>query len=458
MDRDIEYLESCLTFKLNDPTLCVYSRSIAYFMLFCKKMTLEDCINTINGIGDDGFKKLVRKLTNTESDILSIEPRALGTNLVSSRTAGNMQESLNVKQFAIENNTETNNIDEHKFKPITPTIKSNILHSDPEYIWLRWYNHRDDDEAVVGLQESNRESDSVRNFYIVEYRILNNIVIKFPENAKAYKIAMIDKNYEIKPDDMYKYHVGNIREDVVFGALNNFNTYTYERNEDGKFYSMETLVDLENLQFEKNKDVKFLLIVYNPIFVFKITNNIYESYVHKTAVGRFNMQKTSTFSDYLKTTVLLRYYDAFPDQYSLIFLSELKYFNYSPLLFISNFIKFKYCNFYKQYAFDPDTFEKLRICFELIVESVLFLTTKNLTNISPHVQNPLIAFTGERPKTSLNRLKKVNAIYNNQGIRSSQCVNLPMDLGARSTNIEISGSILKTNNECYPFYDMNSLK
>lgn len=323
--------------------------------------------------------------------------------------------------------------------------------------FFRYHHHHHHPQLQHCEKNTAGSIEEIENFYIVEYRILSNIVIKFPENAKAYKIANIEKSFEIEPDNMYKYHRGSIYEDTVIGSFNNSNVYTYERKDDGKFYSLETPVGLENLQFEKNKDIKFLLIVYNPVYVVKIAQNVYESYVHKTAVGRYSMQKTSIFSDYLKTTALLRYYDTFPKTYSLIFLSELEYFSYSPLLFISNFIKFKYCNLYKQYTFDPDDFVKLRACCELVIESALFLTTKNLTNVSPHIQNPLIAFTGERPKTSLNRLKKVNAIYNNQGIRSSQCVNLPMDLGARSTNIEISGAIQKINDDNYPFYNMNML-
>lgn len=140
MDRDIEYLESCLTCKLSDATMSVYSRSLAYFMLFCKRMSLEESLILINSIDDCTFRKLTLRLVASESDILSIEPKTLGTNLVSTRTAGNMQESLNVKQFTLENRSsdDRDQYEVNKFTPKTPVIKSNILHSDKEYIWLRW--------------------------------------------------------------------------------------------------------------------------------------------------------------------------------------------------------------------------------------------------------------------------------------------------------------------------------
>jgi len=361
--------------------------------------------------------------------------------------------------------------------------------------------------------------ERTRKFYIVEYRILSNVLIKFPEKADGYKIVNVSKSFQLPPDRMYKYHTGSVYDDCDPTIYTNDNAFIYERtqnntsdsincssgaattnmatavsanhdsfygnggndgrsvrvssgigdsittsshNNGSRFYSRQVNIDLENLQFEKNSDVKFLLVVYHPVNVVRISDHLYESYIYKTAVEKYDKQKTSQCSDYIKITALLRYYDSQRNDVSLIFLSELNYFEYDRVLFLSNFIKFKYCNLLKEYIFDPHNYRTLRVVMEIFSETVLFMTTKNLTNISASIQNPLIAFTGERPKTSLTRLRKVNAIHTHQGIRSSQCVNLPMDIGARSTNLEITAKLnrhqeldavalpLKTNidNEC----------
>jgi len=119
--------------KLRDPTMAVYARCIAYFMLFCKNMSLREALAVALCISDSDYRRFTTKLFDSETQILSYEPRAFGTNLVSARTASSMQESLNVKHFALESSGNNKH-----FQGKVPVIKSNILYSDNEFVWLRW--------------------------------------------------------------------------------------------------------------------------------------------------------------------------------------------------------------------------------------------------------------------------------------------------------------------------------
>lgn len=134
-----------------------------------------------------------------------------------------------------------------------------------------------------------------------------------------------------------------------------------------------------------------MAILYHEVSVFEITKNVYESYV----------PKTTKRSNLIKQEALVEYYNSKPEC-NLIFSSELSYFKYDILLFVSNFIKFMYCYATNQNTFNPRTYNDFRILNIYICECCLFMSNTNLSNMSARTHGLLVAYTSERPKTLLN--------------------------------------------------------
>lgn len=176
------------------------------------------------------------------------------------------------------------------------------------------------------------------------------------------------------------------------------------------------------------------VVITNRATVFKVCDNVYELYV----------VKTSAQSNALKLDYLLRRYGA-SDNYSLIFCSELKHFQDSPLLFISNYLKFTYCYSLNKDIFDPKQYCEIKAAVLYLTQCSLFMSTSNLTNMSCDTHGPLVAYTGERPKVMLSKFTGGDATqtvtYNNEGTRAMQTMNKSSDLGARSNYVEVVSKI-----------------
>lgn len=132
-------------------------------------------------------------------------------------------------------------------------------------------------------------------------------------------------------------------------------------------------------------------------------------------------------------------------KFDLIFCSELTMFLYSPLLFLSNYIKFMWCYTANREIFDPKSFEDIRLLTSHTTYGLMFLNTNNLSSMPKTTHGPLIACSGERPKIALNKFD-ANTMYVNEGSRALQSVDKPSDFGTVSNFIEIISEIELTTN------------
>ncbi|CAH0393280.1 unnamed protein product [Bemisia tabaci] len=180
---------------------------------------------------------------------------------------------------------------------------------------------------------------------------------------------------------------------------------------------------LEKVEYESRK----------RLGVRKIEENIFEIYMSR------NTKKLKIF----ECDVLNRILDTLNDdkEISLIFCSELSYFQYNLLLFTSNYLKFMYCYLLKKHCFEPQTFDEHRTTTILLIESVIFFNSTNMTNMSAKTHGPLIAYTGERPRIQLAKLSDPSKVYINEGTRAMQSTDRQSDLGSRSNFIDIEAVI-----------------
>lgn len=269
-----------------------------------------------------------------------------------------------------------------------------------------------------------------RSLFIVEYQKFANVLkIKENDSVYAYRVIAMDKHtLNNTMTRTYKFHFTNNIESDNDDFYDSQNCYTFLKNKDGQFMCTKNRATMDNLNFEKSNDINFLVILYHEVLVFEISKNVYESYVHKTTKR----------SNLIKQEALVNYYDSKP-QCSLIFSSELAYFKYNVLLFVSNFLKFMYCYATNQNTFNPQSYNDFKILNIYICEASLFLSSTNLSNMSPVTHGPLVAYTSERPKTLLNKMQ--NRTFVNEGSRAMQSINLSSDIGVRSNMIEISAKL-----------------
>lgn len=305
-----------------------------------------------------------------------------------------------------------------------------------------------DCKGYKNQQERIMTPNNGQSLFIVEYqRFANVLKIKENDSVYAYKVIAIDKRaLSDIPKRLYKfYHTRDIESDCD-SFYDSQNCYTFIKNDDGRFTCTKNRATMDNLNFEKSNDVNFLVILYHEVLVFEISKNVYESYVHKT-IKRSNL---------IKQEALVNYYDSKP-QCSLIFSSELAYFKYNVLLFVSNFLKFMYCYATNQNTFNPQSYNDFKILNIYICEACLFLSSTNLSNMSPTTHGPLIAYTSERPKTLLNKMQ--NNVYINEGSRAMQSMNLSSDIGVRSNMIEISAKLYSrlSKNSKDLFFDTSNI-
>lgn len=131
-------------------------------------------------------------------------------------------------------------------------------------------------------------------------------------------------------------------------------------------------------------------------------------------------------------------------QANLIFCSELALFLYNKPLFVSNYLKFMWCYACDRPSFDPKTHEELQLVCVYMLYSTLFMRTNNLTSMPEESHNPLITYTGERPKIAMSKFD-LSREYAVEGTRAMQTVNMGSDFGANSNYVEVTTKIKLRN-------------
>lgn len=125
----------------------------------------------------------------------------------------------------------------------------------------------------------------------------------------------------------------------------------------------------------------------------------------------------------------------------IIFCSELPAFLYNPLLFLSNYIKFMWCNTLRdRNIFDPFSYDDIRLMCVYATYGLLYLNTNNLSNMPQHTHGPLVAYSGERPKIALSKFDN-SRIYVNEGSRALQSLKRGSDFGTCSNFMEFISAV-----------------
>lgn len=362
------------------------ARAVAQYMTVCKEMSADECAALF---AKPGAKRLLDKLFDCESEFMGPTPRALGIDIVVYMTAGKIQQSLDVKHYQKD-----------KMKVcvdrVTPNIKNNILYSDNDFVWVRVHCDR------------LPEEECMRPFVIHETRTFR-------------RLEDVDKHFKTHYCGVKEFSVTAVSKT---NAVKKKTKLTTVREKGGRFSTLSSA-----RRASQSRNVEYEVIVSNEAKVFKVCDNVYEIYVFKT----------STASNIIKLESLLHRYGT-DDTYSLIFCSELKYFVDSPLLFISNYVKFTYCYSLNRDIFDPKEYDEIKAMVLYMSECALFMSTGNLANMSTDTHGPLIAYTGERPKVLLSKFRQ-GEMHTNEGTRAMQTVNKSSDLGARSNYVEVVSKI-----------------
>lgn len=161
----------------------------------------------------------------------------------------------------------------------------------------------------------------------------------------------------------------------------------------------------------------------------------YQSNEHKIDETNFRQnRRRATTIDLVIRRIEREYYGI------IIYCTELSHFMYSQLLFLSNYLKFHWCSVRKRYLFDPTSAEDIQFMVYYLTYGLLFTRTKNLTNMPTDTHNPLIAYTGERPKNAMAKFDN-DTVYNVEGTRAMLTIDMGSDFGARSNFIEITSQI-----------------
>lgn len=171
------------------------------------------------------------------------------------------------------------------------------------------------------------------------------------------------------------------------------------------------------------------LLENNNYHIITLCKNVYELYIYKS-VYEIDIATTNILCKTLE-----RYYDA-----DIIFCSELQYFSYNKLLFISNYVKFMWCYLLDKQIFNPTTASDFKTISIYMMHSLLFLRSSNLAHMSTSTHNPLIAYTGERPRTAMNKFD-TRRVYRVEGNRAMMTVGKSGDFGSRSNFVEIVSKI-----------------
>lgn len=174
-------------------------------------------------------------------------------------------------------------------------------------------------------------------------------------------------------------------------------------------------------------------VEYMPGNVVPVSEQVYELYTPKSKTIARDVSRIITYLE---------------EEWSanIVFCSELSLFLYNKLLFVSNYIKFMWCYVMNRDIFNPTTADDYRTLCIYMTYSMLFLKTSNLTNMPEETHNPLIAYTGERPKIAMSKFK-TDRVYVVEGNRAMQTVNRGSDFGVKSHFMEIVSTV-ELDNSC----------
>lgn len=167
----------------------------------------------------------------------------------------------------------------------------------------------------------------------------------------------------------------------------------------------------------------------NNYHISVVCENVYEFHINKT-VHDIDIAITNKIIN-----VLEQCYDS-----DIIFCSELQYFSYNKLLFISNYVKFVWCYLLDKQIFNPSTMRDFKTLCIYMIHAFLFLQSNNLAHMSTATHNPLIAYTGERPRTAINKFN-TNTVYRVEGHRAMMTIGKSGDFGCKSNFVEIISDI-----------------
>lgn len=170
----------------------------------------------------------------------------------------------------------------------------------------------------------------------------------------------------------------------------------------------------------------------NDAEVVVVSKRVYEIYLKKQP--RTLLADVSFLATWLEQNL----------QANLVFCSELALFLYSKPLFVSNYLKFMWCYACDRPSFDPRTHDEIQLMCVYLLYSTLFMRTNNLTSMPEESHNPLITYTGERPKIAMSKFD-LSRMYTVEGTRAMQTVNMGSDFGANSNYIEVASKILLRN-------------
>ena len=282
------------------------------------------------------------------------------------------------------------------------------------------------------MQKSLNVKHVLQNNKIIKQQNKNNEVNKFKRIIPVIKQNLLytNKKYNwiriyVKNDkDLNKRKELFINEKLIFKHLDSKNNFL-QKNKD--------------IIFSYKNESELQIICSYKVKIVKITKNIYELYVKVNKNIKNNL---------FKIEYLLNFFDD-KKNYSIIFLSELQYLAYNPLLFISNFIKFSYCYFFDKNIFNPITFEETKTISMLLIEACLYLKTKNLSIMPSETHNIFQKLTGERPAIGITKCFKEQNYKNVEilGNRAMQCIDKPADIGANTNYIEIIGELTENKEE-----------
>nr|WOJ45334.1 OrNV p47-like [Apis mellifera nudivirus] len=371
---------------LNDPTIRPEALAIAQFMLHTERLNVSQILQQL---AKPGARDFVEKLLNCESEILSPTPRSLGIDITSFISADKIQKSLDVKHLHLA-------VGSKKLDRIIPNIKQAILYSHPTNIWIRFYSESnffrdisDEDDDDDDDDDDEEEDDD--------------------DDDNEEKNEEEDDNNNSKIED------------------NNNNTYDETKKQDrneriSKKRAEQQLKRQHRLSLEEQ-----LKTIFNDpnAAVVRVCNHIYELYLDKRSIGELD-------------SILIRLEETYGVH--LIFCSELAHFSYNKLLFLSNYVKFVWCYALNREHFDPRSMADIKAMIIYLTYGLLFLDCTNLTNMPQYTHNPLIAYTGERPKISMAKFNR-NSIFTAEGTRAMLTMNGSSDFGTKSNYIEVTSTV-----------------
>lgn len=324
--RDMDLLADQIVETLDDDqSLRPYAFAIAQYLLFVRRLPVARVVARLT---DPGTRRsslaALRKLLACRSDLLDSVPRPIGIEIIARMSADKIQRSLNVKH--LQTKKESRGGGAPATDGIVPNIKPVILHSHPEYVWIRF---------------------------------------RVPPSVERTM---------------------NARTDLPPGS-----------------------------------------------HLVTVAARVYELYLRKQP--RTLLADVSGVAAWLEDRLAA----------DLVFCSELALFLYNKPVFVSNYLKFMWCYACDRPSFDPRTQEELQTLSVYLLYATLFLRTNNLTSMPEETHNPLISYTGERPKIAMSKFD-LSSVYNAEGTRAMQTVNLGSDFGANSNYVEVA-SVVQLRND-----------